>query len=132
VVRAIEHRLEVIDRSLPVLRIGRDRVVRLVRQHRHRRALEAVVLDDLPHFREVLGIAHIEYRDLHAVITHRLELRKEMKVVFRDVTGPKQQVKSNFHVGAMLGTLNVVRNTAVAENPPAIRPTEKDCIITHF
>jgi hypothetical protein len=68
----------------------------------------------------VARIAHVENRDFHTVVSHGLELGEEMEVVFGHVTGPQQQIESNFHEGAMLGTVNAPRNTAVAENEARI------------
>ena len=58
---------------------------------------EAVVLDHLAHLREVRRIAHVEDRNLHAVVAHGLELGEKVKVIFGHVTGPEEQIESNFH-----------------------------------
>ena len=71
----------------------------LVRADRHRSALESGVLEELADIFEVVRIAGIENRNLHAVETLGFQLFDYGEVIAGDVAGPEEKVKSDFHRG---------------------------------
>ena len=94
---ALDHFLEVVDRALAVRRHRADGVVRLVRQHRHRRCFQAIVLRNVADRFEMRRIADVKNGELDAVVTGSLKFTEQVEVRVSDMTRPKEEVKTNFH-----------------------------------
>ena len=99
IVGAFEDALEVINGSLAVGCVGADGVVGFIGQDGDGGGFEPAVFEELSNAFEMIGVAHIEDGNLHAVITCGFEFFDGGIGVLGDVTGPEQQVESNFNEG---------------------------------
>jgi hypothetical protein len=98
VVGAVEDTLEVVDGALAIGGVGADGVVGFVGEDGDGGGFEAVVFEDLADVFEVLGAADVEDGDFDTVVAGGFEFFDNGKVFFGHVTGPEEEVKSDFHL----------------------------------
>ena len=97
VVGAVEDALEVVDGALAIGGVGADGVVGFVGEDGDGGGFKAVVLEDLADVFEVVGAADVEDGDFDTVVASGFEFFDDGKVFFGHMTGPEEEVKSDFH-----------------------------------
>jgi hypothetical protein len=97
VVGAVEDALEVVDGTLAIGGVGADGVMGFVGENGDGGGFEAVVFEDLADVFEVLGAADVEDGDFDTVVADGFEFFDDGKVFFGHMTGPEEEVKSDFH-----------------------------------
>jgi hypothetical protein len=102
---ALHDAIEVGDRRVPDLRIGRDRI-RLRAHHRDGRRAQAEALEPLPQSFERREIGRVEDRHLDGVKTEDLDLVEDRVLLLGDVGGPQEQVHAGFHDRSLGGRVS--------------------------
>ena len=97
VVSAIDDTVQVVDGTLAAGSVRADGVVRFVREDGDSGGFEAVVFEQLTNRFEVGRVTDVEDGDFNAVVAGGLEFFDDSKIVFGHVTGPEEEVESDFH-----------------------------------